>query len=93
MGDDWSLARTYNGIGGYKKKNVATIALSAVSVAYPRDGAFSSDAYLERLEVDGVAFEAVEHLPHRPALDSILGLDQDHTVSPYGERRDGKTVA
>ena len=40
-----------------------------------------------------VAFELAEHLPHRHALDSILSLDQDRLVSPFGERRNGKTVA
>ncbi len=43
-------------------------------------GAGSADTHLERLEVVEVALEAVEHLAHRHALDSILVLDQDHTV-------------
>ena len=40
----------------------------------------SSDAYLQRLEVRRVTLERLEHLAHRHALDSILGLDQDQVV-------------
>ncbi len=58
-----------------------------------KGGAISSNAHLEGLEVLQVAVEVVEYLMHRHALDSVLGLDQDHTVSLYRERRDGKTVA
>ena len=52
-----------------------------------------SDAHLQHLEAFQVTLERVEHVAHRHALDSILGLDQDHLVGPYGEKRDGKTIA
>ncbi len=66
---------------------------AASGFSCPWGGVISSDTHLERLEVVEITLKAVEHLAHRHALDSVLGLDQDHLVSPYGERRDGKTVA
>ncbi len=44
-------------------------------------GAISlSNTYLECFQILGVTLEAVEHLAHRHALDSVLVLDQDHIV-------------
>ena len=54
---------------------------------FPRGGVFSSNAYLQRLEVVEITPEAVEHLAHRHALDSFLVLDQDHTVGPLERAR------
>ncbi len=39
---------------------------------------FLSNAHLERLKV-------VEHLAQRHALDSVLVLDQDRLVGPFGK--------